>query len=177
MSVIIRNAVPADAEQITRAHVESWKTTYRGIFPDDWLDKSPETIAKNIENRRMRIAQDADLGWPNLVAIVDNKIVGWVAGGVNRNADFPYQADLCAIYLLKDYQNQGIGKLLVKAFSELVIKNGMHSMIIWALEENHKARMFYEKLGGKPAGTTLYKDKYPEVGFGFEDVNKLRMEN
>ena len=175
MSVIIRNAVPADVEQITLVHIESWKTTYRGIFPDDWLDKSPETIAKNIENRRVRIAQDTDLGWPNLVAILDNKIVGWAAGGVNRNADFPYQADLCAIYLLKEYQNQGIGKLLVRSFAELVLKNRMQSMIIWALEENYKARRFYEKLGGKPAGTMLYRDKYPEVGFGFDNVREIIM--
>jgi len=173
MSVIIRNAVPADAEQITRAHVESWKTTYRGIFPDDWLDKSPETIAKNIENRRVRIAQDPDLGWPEIVAEVDGKIVGLASGGVNRNPDFPYQADLCAIYLLKEYQNQGIGKLLVRSFAELVLKNRMQSMIIWALEENHKARRFYEKLGGKVAGATLFKDKYPEIGFGFDDVRQL----
>lgn len=175
MSVIVRNAIPADAEQITFVHLESWKTTYRGIFPDEWLDKSPETIAKNVVNRRMRITQEAESNWQEIVAEVDGKIVGLASGGVNRNPEFPYQADLCAIYLLKEYQNQGIGRLLVRAFAELVIKNGMQSMIIWALEENHKARRFYEKLGGKPAGTTLYKDKYPEVGFGFNDVNKLKM--
>lgn len=169
----IRYATIEDAREITLMHIESWKTTYRGIFPDEWLDKTPETIAKNIENRVKRIHDDNESGWPNIVAEIDGQIVGWAAGGNNKNPEYPFAVDLNALYLLKEFQNQGIGKMLVKAFVELALKNGYNSMIIWALEENHQARKFYQKLGGKEVGNMLFMDKYPEIGYGFENINKI----
>src|ERR1041385_8579918 len=35
---VIRPAAPEDAPAIARVHVESWRTTYRGIFPQGLLD-------------------------------------------------------------------------------------------------------------------------------------------
>jgi hypothetical protein len=33
----IREATIADVTAIDRVHVESWRTTYRGLLPDDYL--------------------------------------------------------------------------------------------------------------------------------------------
>lgn len=33
----IRKATPSDAEGIARVHVESWKSTYINIVPEDFL--------------------------------------------------------------------------------------------------------------------------------------------
>ena len=33
----IRDATPADIPAIARIHVDSWRTTYRGLMPDDLL--------------------------------------------------------------------------------------------------------------------------------------------
>jgi len=172
-NIIIRNAASTDAEEITLLHIESWKTTYRGIFPDEWLDKSPETISKNIDWRIKSIAEHEKSGWPEVVAEIDGKIVGWAFGGINSNAEFPFEADLTAVYLLKEYQNIGIGKLLIKSFADLVVKNNLKSMLVWAIEENINAIKFYKKLGGQPIGKTLFMDKYPELGFGWNDVGVL----
>jgi hypothetical protein len=35
--MILREARPADAAKIARVHVDGWRTTYRGIVPDDYL--------------------------------------------------------------------------------------------------------------------------------------------
>jgi hypothetical protein len=35
---IVRLAQPGDARSIAEVHVESWKTTYQGIFPDTFLN-------------------------------------------------------------------------------------------------------------------------------------------
>jgi hypothetical protein len=32
-----REAIIADVAAIARVHVESWRTTYRGLLPDDYL--------------------------------------------------------------------------------------------------------------------------------------------
>ena len=36
-AVLIREAVPADAGAVARVHVDSWRTTYRGIIADSIL--------------------------------------------------------------------------------------------------------------------------------------------
>ena len=35
----IREARLTDAAGIAKVHVDSWRTTYRGIIPDEYLDK------------------------------------------------------------------------------------------------------------------------------------------
>jgi hypothetical protein len=37
MSLVIREAAPADAPGIARVHVDTWRTTYQGIVPDQFL--------------------------------------------------------------------------------------------------------------------------------------------
>lgn len=36
---MIRNANAADAERITRIHLNSWRTTYNNVFPVEIFDK------------------------------------------------------------------------------------------------------------------------------------------
>jgi HAD superfamily hydrolase (TIGR01509 family) len=36
--VRVREATPADAGAIARVHIESWRSTYRGIVPDEYLE-------------------------------------------------------------------------------------------------------------------------------------------
>ena len=50
----IRKATKNDAEGIAKVHVDSWRTTYKGIIPDDLLFKlsyknRTELWIKNIE--------------------------------------------------------------------------------------------------------------------------------
>ena len=37
-SISIRRAHPGDAPAIARVRIDSWRTTYRGIMPDVYLD-------------------------------------------------------------------------------------------------------------------------------------------
>jgi hypothetical protein len=36
--MLIRDALQTDAAGIARVHVNSWRSTYRGIVPDQFLD-------------------------------------------------------------------------------------------------------------------------------------------
>ena len=38
MQIILREATASDARGIARVHVESWKTTYRGLIADEYID-------------------------------------------------------------------------------------------------------------------------------------------
>ena len=113
--IVVRNASKFDAEEITLLHIAVWKSSYRGIFPDEWLDKPLDVIKNNVIKREKKIEFDNENDWPNIIAIYQNQIIGWIAGGINNDTNYPYDAELGAIYILKEFQNQGIGKLFSAA--------------------------------------------------------------
>ncbi|MCB0082289.1 MAG: GNAT family N-acetyltransferase, partial [Caldilineaceae bacterium] len=71
-----------------------------------------------------------------LVAEVENVLVGFVAFDA---------AELHALYVLPEYQGQGIGHRLLTAAGAV--------SALWVLKENHAARRFYAAHGWAPDGT------------------------
>jgi len=54
MDRVIREARPEDAEAIVRCHIRSWQAAYRGLIPDEHLDR---TIPAQIPERTERLAE------------------------------------------------------------------------------------------------------------------------
>lgn len=170
----IRTATNEDAGSIAQVHVESWRTTYRGIVPDSVLDsltvERRETFWENI-------LSDQASGTMTLVAENDaGEIVGFASGGQQREADLQhYDGELYAIYLLESAQRQGIGRQLVLDLVSRLYQGGFQRLIVWVLKDN-PAGHFYEALGGK-----LVTEKTVNIGgvdlietaYGWEDISKL----
>jgi|SRR5271166_210145 len=104
----IRAATEYDAVAISRVHVQSWRTTYAGIVPDEYLATLNE--AERVPLWREWLARDIRV----YIADLDGEIVGFVSGGAIREPVQTYDAELYAIYLLKQAQRQGIGTALFK---------------------------------------------------------------
>lgn len=141
--VTIRDATPADAAGIVNAHVGSWRTTYRGHFPDDLLDNVDVPLWTANRERMLRELPPDQF---YLVAEVGGKIAGFRVAGPSR--DGPEDAEVYAIYLLAEHQCRGIGRALVREAVRRFRTRGMRSMVIWVLRENAIGRAFYERLGG-----------------------------
>ena len=72
----IREACIVDAAAITRIHVDSWRTTYAGIVPDEYLasqsyDRREQIWRTHLADRHRAdftfVAEDARAyGWKNL---------------------------------------------------------------------------------------------------------------
>jgi ribosomal protein S18 acetylase RimI-like enzyme len=79
----------------------------------------------------------------------DGEIVGFSSGGKERSGKYnAFDGELYAIYILKEYQGQGIGKALIKPIIEEIKRMGLYSMVVIVLK-NNISRLFYEALGGK----------------------------
>ncbi|MGQ8874372.1 GNAT family N-acetyltransferase [Paenibacillus sp. TSA_86.1] len=168
----IRLAREGDAQGIAYVHTESWKTTYRGIVPDDALDHL------TTESRLSQWEQQLQSSEKDQILIVaedlDGKIVGFACGGKERQA-LPYDGELYAIYLLQSYQKSGMGRQLVERVVLHLETCQMRSMIIWALQQN-PACCFYEKLGGIPVHTKwirMGKKDLAEVAYGWSDLTSF----
>ena len=100
--MMIREATTADAAGIAHVKVNSWKTTYKGLFPDEVLDNLSieEETTKWARNLDVISKTDSSLA---LVAENDDKeIVGIPAGRRNEDIIFRYDCNISKIYILKE---------------------------------------------------------------------------
>jgi len=143
----IRKAKAEDSRSILEVNVKTWCTSYEGIVPKSFLQYRIDTIEEQIKRCETTVEQDDNV----YVAVVDGQVVGIMSYGVGRNVGYENFGEIYTLYVLKEYQNQGIGKkLFLKGMQELKEKK-YHSIIVNCLTEN-KANDFYAKMGGKVIG-------------------------
>lgn len=156
--MIVREAELSDAFSIAKVNIDSWRNTYKGIIADEYLNnlnyEKREQAMKNIlinstkDKKYVFVAEDNMDG-----------VIGFVSCGKEREGDKNYKGELYAIYILKSYQNKGIGKLLLNRAMDKLKENNLFPMIIWVLEENLQACNFYEQMNGR-----RYKEGYISIG-------------
>ena len=157
--VSVRIATAADADGIGLVHVRSWQATYRGHFPQDFLDGlSP---APRVEQWR-RLMQENDGRSQLLVAEQDGEIVGFANVGPCRDEELPTAGEVRAIYLLPQFWGHGRGRELMKAGLDALNAAGFAEAVLWVVDGNARARRFYE-IGGWAADGAVKQDE----GFGF----------
>ena len=171
--MLIRHANPEDAPGIARVHVNSWRTTYPGILPS--------TVLENLSVERNQVFwQDLILnpkqGCYVLVAMDErNQVIGFTSAGPERSGNYPFQGELYAIYMLRQYQGRGVGRQLVSAVAQQLLEQGFSSMLVWVLRDN-LFRAFYEALGGELLGEqeiTIGEATLMEVAYGWKDIHPL----
>lgn len=167
MKVMIRDAVPDDAAGIARVHVDSWKSTYRGIVPDEVLDG---LSYQRQEEQRHWIFQNQLSEAFTLVAEDDGgTIVGFADAGPERTEDPDYRSEIYAIYLRREAQGHGVGRQLFEEVVRRVHQSGLDFILIWVLEDN-PSRGFYEHMGGRPVRTQTVTigQELTEIGYGWD---------
>ena len=150
MEVTTRLATVDDAEAIALAHTRAWQRAYRGIVNADFLDNInlDERVERWRENLlKVRVPE----GVPDptdYVAEVDGNVVGFANVGVWRQApDDATLAELWAMYVHPDHWGTGAGHALMGATIEQFHRVGAHTAFLWVLEDNARARRFYERQG------------------------------
>jgi ribosomal protein S18 acetylase RimI-like enzyme len=171
-SIAIRLAIPADAFEIARVRVNSWRTTYQGIVADQTL--ADLSVERGAESWRQQLAASQP-GQATFVAVQGERIIGFAASGPERSSDIQYKGEIYALYLLQAVQRQGIGRKLVEASVESLLANGLSSMLIWVLHDN-PSREFYEALGGqylREQVININAQGLIEVAYGWKDISTL----
>ena len=149
----LRPAEFSDSKGIARVHTRSRQMAYRGILPDEWLD------ALRWEDRKIRwdaILSSGNRG--NVHVAIDSldEIIGFASIGPSRDEDIdqPEVHELYAIYLLPEKWGMGIGSALLTAVINEVPQSAKW-LSLWVLEENIRARNFYESRGFTLDGATM----------------------
>jgi ribosomal protein S18 acetylase RimI-like enzyme len=171
--IVVRDAQPKDAAAVARVNVETWRSTYRGIAPDSFLDALSVERASPFWGEVLTREGGTDLVF---VAEGDGgEVVGFAWAAVP--ADEPgYGSELRALYVLVDHQGRGIGRSLVRAVAGRLADDGVGSMMLWVFAAN-PVHGFYEALGGRLLRTGLF-DRFGWVVdamvYGWQDTADLR---
>ena len=174
--MIIRQARLEDAASIARVRIDTWRTTYRGIVPEEFLDSM--SYEENTQRWGERLRNPESQAGVFVAENDDGQVVGFVAGGPGRDNDPIYKGELHAIYILQAYQGQGIGRRLTIALVEALLLQGIESMLLWVLAAN-PSRRFYEALGGelvKASQFDIAGVSIDEVAYGWLDIRTILKE-
>jgi ribosomal protein S18 acetylase RimI-like enzyme len=143
---VIRPAQVADAAALAAIQVDGWHWAYRGIMPDDVLERL------SVEDRRARWHDILADGRGTTVAEADGVIVGFSSWGPIRDEDAAGAGEVYALYVDRHAARQGHGRCLLTAALDALEADGFHDVRLWVLRDNTPARLFYEALGWTPDG-------------------------
>lgn len=141
MTIEIRPATAADAAAIADLHQRSWRSAYRGLLPDSYLDgpagaeltaRWGEAFAKD-EPRRVI-----------LVAMAPDGIAGFVAAWPRG----PERALIDNLHVAPGQRGGGLGRRLMGRAAAELRRRGFETVFLEVIEGNHDARGFYRRLGG-----------------------------
>lgn len=142
----IRPATREDARPIAEVHVASWRHAYRGLLPDDYLEKLSVD-----EREAQRLAWFADPRSSSGVLVAEDdagRVVGFATFGPSRDDDAPMgTGEVPAIYVDPVQVGTGIGRQLIEETAAALREAGFTRATLWVLEENESARRFYESVG------------------------------
>ncbi|MBC3831075.1 GNAT family N-acetyltransferase [Undibacterium amnicola] len=172
----LRRATVADAEAIAAIRIEGWRTTYRGMIPDSYLNEMD--MNENVLHWRT-ILQALPVKEDSLcvyVAVSEDEIVGFVSAMKLPEAKLDKDGEINAIYIRPQWQRCGIGKRMLHKAARSLQAMGCTSCVIWVIDGNSQARNFYEELGGE----ILIEQDFSwdgldltEVGYGWSDLNVM----
>jgi len=136
----VRRAAVADAAAIAAVHTRTWQAAYEHVFGAERLariDASRRTAGwtRVLESgEAVFVAEDAAGG-----------VVAFVSVGPAQELDGV--GELYAIYALPEAWGSGAGPALMRAGVDALRDAGYREAILWVLEDNPRARRFYEREG------------------------------
>ena len=137
--MVVRRAVVADAAAIAGVHTRTWQAAYEHVF-------GAERLAAIDVSRRVA-------GWERGLAAGETVFVaedgGWIVGfaSVGASRDLEGVGELYAIYALPEAWGTGAAAALAQAGVAALRNAGFAEAVLWVLEDNPRARRFYEREG------------------------------
>lgn len=151
-SAHIRLANPGDGAAIARIQVETWREAYAGIVPDDYLVGMEETVQaagwRKLLLRRASAERTLVAEVPVEAAVGEHSLIGFGSCGPQRSSTLLYSGEVYTLYVLPDWQGEGIGRQLLYAMFRRLYERGVPDCVVWVLADN-PARFFYERMGGQ----------------------------
>ena len=144
----------ADVTRIAEIQVAGWKAGYRGILPDDFLDRLNAEARVSMWERFIQNEKGL-----MLVARSSSGSLGFCHLIPSRDADGEHSAEIAAIYVDPDHWRSGCGRRLFEVALASAAEQGYAGMTLWVLTENSRGRGFYEAMGMQADGAVKAEER------------------
>ncbi len=124
--------------EISGVYEKSWKYAYQDIIPQSYLDAIPA-------GNWVDFIQNAD--GKHLIAVENGEIIGAAFCCPSRWNDYKEFGEIVSLYFLPEYIGKSCGRQMLRRCIEELEMLGFTEILLWVLEENHRARRFYEQNG------------------------------
>ena len=147
----IRLATIDDAPVLARVHVDSWRSAYRGLVPDSYLD------ALDYDRRTEDFRKWLGGGEAETYVVEQNgEIAGLLTLGAARKSDAEAEpiGEIWGIYVRPEHWRKGLGSALCRHAETRLRDRGCRRVALSVFAQNQRARRFYEAMGFRTDGAS-----------------------
>jgi len=148
----VRSPVLGDIDALARVQVSVWQEAYAGMVSQAYLDSLTLESSRDIWGQLLSDVSPRPAS--RFVAISpDGALVGMAASGVSRSALVAQSEELYDLVVIAEQRGSGVADLLMRsAIADRPAE-------LWVIEENARARAFYQRHGFQPNGDVLTVDE------------------
>ena len=168
----IRVATRDDADGITDVQVASWRAGYAHVLPDTILYAHDFDATRREFWAAWRFAPGHRISVATVPVDRGERIVGFASYGPERERARGHtgRGEVWAFYLHPDTWGTGVAGALMEHVETRLLAEGFDSAVLWVLDDNPRARRFYERHGWAASGIGANFDDYcdlqvPEVEY------------
>lgn len=134
---IVKTNPKSDFTSIKDLYYKTWICSYTGLIPQGYLDN----LNKDVWHPEERINN-------TLIAVTkgDHKIIGVISFGPARRDKYDGYGEIYSLYVLPEYQHQGIGKKLFQTALN-ALKQNFSRIYLVVLKNNFAAQALYKMFG------------------------------
>ena len=167
MSAVALRAMRADdADAVALLHATSWRSAYRGMLPDAYLDG--DLIGERQAVWRERLQGPAT--GPAFGVIAEDeagRVIGFAYVALDEDPIWGTLVD--NLHVHPDLKGGGIGRLLLQAAAHRLGPDHTRPLYLWVLDANESAKRFYARMGAEFAEQTT-----EDLPFGGVALTKWR---
>ncbi|WP_328291192.1 GNAT family N-acetyltransferase [Kineococcus sp. NBC_00420] len=158
--MLIRPAVPDDAEAIAEVNAAAWKAAFAGVVSEEYLssyDGAPQRRREDLLTMSSEAVQ--------FVAEDGNRVVGWLLGHPSEDEDCHrgsvYEVRAC--YVAPTHWRAGAGRRLMQHLLTGLDRSRWREVVLWTPRDTAPTRAFYASLGFESDGKTAVMDRLGPV--------------
>ena len=143
----LRDMTAADADAVALLHATSWRSAYRGVFTDHYLDHEADAERRTVWRARLQ-ADAPTRDWGVVAADSTGRLLGFAY--VMPDHDPVWGDYIDNLHVAPDLKGGGIGRRLMQGVAERLQRDcSTRPLYLWVLDVNTAARAFYERLGAE----------------------------
>lgn len=161
-----RRAKTGDGPLIAATRQKCWATTYRGIFPDEAIDRFDYAWHTARDEQRLK---QTDFFY--YLVMDGDDCVGYFSYGVMPRGQYrDFRFRLQSLYLLEEYRGRGLGRQIMQMVFTACRDMGFDKLCWDCSPHNTKTMGFYARLGANVIDMDVGHENRQEDGCTFEYI-------